>query len=170
MVENNYREYVPENYFEGLTVESKKVNKPRDGFTGDELKKIFNSNNYLYNTIRYRRNLIKLPKFYIPLLGLFTGMRLDEICQLKLEDVYKDGKYDVIRVQILDDTKLKNIQSERIIPIHPILKKLGFIDYCDYLKRKKKDRVFWELNKDRDGYGRNIGRCFMKFLKKIGVW
>ncbi|SVC14984.1 uncharacterized protein METZ01_LOCUS267838, partial [marine metagenome] len=43
---NNYREYVPENYFEGLTVESKKVNKPRDGFTSDELKKIFNSNNY----------------------------------------------------------------------------------------------------------------------------
>ena len=167
---NNYREYVPENYFEGLTVESKKVNKPRDGFTGDELKKIFNSNNYLYNTIRYRRNLIKLPKFYIPLLGLFTGMRLDEICQLKLEDVYKDGKYDVIRVQISDDTKLKNIQSERIIPIHPILKKLGFVDYCDYLKRKKKDRVFWELNKDRDGYGRNIGRFFMKYLKKIGVW
>ena len=97
-------------------------------------------------------------------------MRLDEICQLKLEDVYKDGKYEVIRVQISDDTKLKNIQSERIIPIHPILKKLGFIDYCDYLKRKKKDRVFWELNKDRDGYGRNIGRFFMKYLKKIGVW
>ena len=169
-LKNNYREYVPENYFEGLTVESKRVAKPRDGFTSDELKKIFHSNNYLYNTIRYRRNLIKLPKFYIPLLGLFTGMRLDEICQLKLEDVYKDGKYDVIRVQISDDTKLKNIQSERIIPIHPILKKLGFVDYCDYLKRKKKDRVFWELNKDRDGYGRNIGRFFMKYLKKIGVW
>ena len=27
-LKNNYREYVPENYFEGLTVESKKVNKP----------------------------------------------------------------------------------------------------------------------------------------------
>ena len=38
------------------------------------------------------------------------------------------------------------------------------------MKRKKKDRVFWELNKDRDGYGRNIGRFFMKYLKKIGVW
>ena len=118
-LKNNYREYVPENYFEGLTVESKKVNKPRDGFTGDELKKIFNSNNYLYNTIRYRRNLIKLPKFYIPLLGLFTGMRLDEICQLKLENVYKDGKYDVIRVQISDDTKLKNIQSNGLSPYIP---------------------------------------------------
>ena len=169
-LKNNYREYVPENPFEGITVESKNVDKPRDGFTDEELKKIFNTISYLTETVRYKRNLIKLPKFYIPILGLFTGMRLDEICQLNLKDVYKDGKYDVIRVKISDVTKLKNIQSERIIPIHPTLKKLGFIDYCDYLKRKKKDRVFWELNQDRDGYGRNIGRFFMKYLKKIGVW
>ena len=169
-LKNNYREYVPENPFEGITVDSKKFDKPRDGFTDEELKKIFDTISYLTETVRYKRNLIKLPKFYIPILGLFTGMRLDEICQLNLKDVYKDGKYDVIRVKISDVTKLKNIQSERIIPIHPTLKKLGFIDYCDYLKRKKKDRVFWELNQDRDGYGRNIGRFFLKYLKKIGVW
>ena len=169
-LKNNYREYVPENYFEGLTVDSNKVDKPRDGFSNDDLKKIFHTTDYLYNTVRYQRNLIKLPKFYIPLVGLFTGMRLDEICQLRVEDVYKDKKYDVIKVRISEDTKLKNIQSERIIPIHPILKKLGFIEYCDYLRRKKKDRVFWELKKDRDGYGRNIGRFFNKYLKKVGVW
>ena len=169
-LKNNYREYIPENPFEGITVDSKKVDKPRDGFTDEELKKIFDTISYLTETVRYKRNLIKLPKFYIPVLGLFTGMRLDEICQLRLDDVYKDGKYDVIKVKVSENTKLKNIQSERIIPIHPTLKKLGFIEYCNYLRRKKKDRVFWELNKDRDGYGRNIGRFFMKYLKKIGVW
>jgi len=169
-LKNNYREYVPENYFEGLSVDSNKVDKPRDGFTNEELKKIFDTTNYLYNTVRYRRNLIKLPKFYIPLVGLFTGMRLEEICQLRVDDVYKDDKYDVIRVKISKDTKLKNLQSERIIPVHPILRKLGFIEYCDYLRRKKKDRVFLELKKDKDGYGRNIGRFFNNYLKKIGVW
>ena len=151
-LKNNYREYIPENPFEGITVDSKKFDKPRDGFTDEELKKIFDTISYLTETVRYKRNLIKLPKFYIPVLGLFTGMRLDEICQLRLDDVYKDGKYDVIKVKVSENTKLKNIQSERIIPIHPTLKKLGFIEYCNYLRRKKKDRVFWELNKDRDGY------------------
>ena len=92
------------------------------------------------------------------------------MCQLRLEDIYKDGKYDVIKIRISDNTKLKNIQSERIIPIHNILIKLGFLEYCNYLRRMKKDRVFYELKKDRDGYGRNIGRFFGKYLKTIGVW
>lgn len=169
-LKNNYREFVPENYFEGITVDSKKVDKPRDGFTNDELKKIFETSHYLNNTVRYDRNTIKLPKYFIPLVGLHTGMRLDEICQLQTKDVYRDGKYDVIKVRVSQDTKLKNIQSERIIPIHPHLKKLGFVEYCDYLKKKKKDRIFWELKKDRDGYGRNIGRFFGKYLKTLGIW
>jgi len=169
-LKNNYREYVPENNFEGLTIVSKKVDKPRSNFTNEELKKIFDTTLYLNNTVRYDRNKIKLPKYFIPVLGLFTGMRLDEICQLRLEDVYKDGKYDVIKVKVSEDTKLKNIQSERIIPIHPLLKKLDFIEYCNYLRRMKKDRVFYELKKDRDGYGRNIGRFFGKYLKEIGIW
>tara|TARA_B100001964_G_C14172094_1_gene571970 strand:- start:20 stop:1198 length:1179 start_codon:yes stop_codon:yes gene_type:complete len=85
-LKNNYREYVPENNFEGLTIVSKKVDKPRSNFTNEELKKIFDTTLYLNNTVRYDRNKIKLPKYFIPVLGLFTGMRLDEICQLRLED------------------------------------------------------------------------------------
>ena len=169
-LKNNYREYVSENYFEGITVDSRKVDRPRDCFTNDELKKIFDTTYFLNNTVRHERNKIKLPKYYVPLLCLFTGTRLDEMCQLRLEDVYKDGKYDVIKIRVSQNTKLKNIQSERIIPIHSTLKKLGFIEYCNYLRRMKKDRVFWELNKDRDGYGRNIGRFFGKYLKMMGIW
>ena len=76
----------------------------------------------------------------------------------------------MIRIRVSDNTKLKNIHSERIIPIHPTIKELGFLDYCDYLRKQNKDRVFYELNKGRDGYGRNIGRFFTSYLKKIGVY
>ena len=34
---SNYREYVKENYFEGMKVSDPKVHKPRDGFTNEEL-------------------------------------------------------------------------------------------------------------------------------------
>ena len=169
-LKNNYREYVPENHFEGITVEIKKIYRPRDGFTPEDLKKIFDTTNYLNNTVRDDRNKIKLSKYFIPILGIYTGCRLEEISQLLLEDIYKDGKYDVIRIRVSDDTQLKNIQSERIIPIHQTIKELGFLDYCDYLRKQNKDRVFYELNKGRDGYGRNIGRFFTGYLKKIGVY
>ena len=46
---------------------------------------------------------------------------------------------------------------------------MGFIDYCEFLKKQGKERVIHELNQDRDGFGRNIGRTFSKYLKRIGI-
>ena len=166
---SNYREYVQENYFEGMKVSDPKVHKPRDGFTKDELSLIFKPPNFFSYNIRNPYNRIKLPKYWVPLLGIHTGMRLDEICQLKVEDIKKDGKYDIIQIQQSDGTKTKNIQSERIVPIHENLKKFGFIDYCNFLRKKGYERIFHELKKDRDGYGRNIGRTHTKYLKRLGI-
>jgi len=97
-------------------------------------------------------------------------MRLEEICQLRLEDVYKEGTVDIIRVTLSKETKLKTVTSQRIVPIHENLKRVGFFEYCNYMKKQKKERVFWDLTKSRDGYGRNIGRYFMEYLRKVGVY
>jgi integrase len=97
-------------------------------------------------------------------------MRLEEICQLRLKDISTAGDYDVIKVVISDETKLKNVQSERIIPIHEDIKMIGFVDYCNHVRKLKHDRVFFDLVKSRDGYGRNISRFFMEYLRKIGVY
>ena len=167
---NNYGDFVPENYFEGLTISITKVETPRDHFTTTELQTIFSPDNYLRSTINDRMKTIKLPYYWVPLIGLFTGMRLDEICQLRVEDVYEDGKCDVIKIDNTGETKTKNIQSVRIVPIHPTLKKLGFVDYVEFLKKRNKDRVFWELKKTRDGYGRNVGRWFnSSYLNKLQI-
>ena len=167
---NNYREYVPQNYFEGLSVQSKKITRPREGFSNEELNQIFDPAKYLGYTIRNLKRRTKLTSFFVPLIGLHTGMRLEEICQLRLKDISTAGNYDVFKVVISEDTKLKNIQSERIIPIHENLKKLGFLDYCKYLRKLKYERVFYDLEKNRDGYGRNMGRFFMDYLKKIELY
>ena len=167
---NNYREYVPQNYFEGLSVQSKKITRPREGFSNEELNQIFDPAKYLGYTIRNLKRRTKLTSFFVPLIGLHTGMRLEEICQMRLKDISTAGDYDVFKVVISEDTKLKNIQSERIIPIHENLKKLGFLDYCKYLRKLKYERVFYDLEKNRDGYGRNMGRFFMDYLKKIEIY
>ena len=167
---NNYREYVPQNYFEGLSVQSKKVTRPREGFSNEELNQIFDPAKYLGYTIRNLKRRTKLTSFFVPLIGLHTGMRLEEICQMRLKDISTAGDYDVFKVVISEDTKLKNIQSERIIPIHENLKKLGFLDYCKYLRKLKYERVFYDLEKNRDGYGRNMGRFFTDYLRKLDLY
>ena len=169
-LKNNYSEYVPQNHFDGLSIQEKKFDKPRDIFTNKELHKIFDTTPFLNNTIRnpHRRN--KLASFFVPIVAIHTGMRLEEICQLRLEDVYKEGTEDIIRVTISKETKLKTVTSQRIVPIHENLKRVGFLEYCNYMKKQKKERVFWDLTKSRDGYGRNIGRYFMEYLRKVGVY
>jgi integrase len=169
-LKNNYSEYVPQNHFEGLSIQEKKFEIPRDIFTDKELQHIFDTVPFLNNTIRnpHRRN--KLASFFVPIISLHTGMRLEEICQLRCEDVHKDGKIDVIKVVISKETKLKTITSQRMVPIHENLKRVGFLEYCNYMKKQNEERVFWDLTKSRDGYGRNIGRYFMEYLRKIGVY
>ncbi len=169
-LKNNYSEYVPQNHFDGLSIQEKKFDKPRDIFTNKELHKIFDTTPFLNNTIRnpHRRN--KLASFFVPIVAIHTGMRLEEICQLRLEDVYKEGTVDIIRVTLSKETKLKTVTSQRIVPIHENLKRVGFLEYCNYMKKQKKERVFWDLTKSRDGYGRNIGRYFMEYLRKVGVY
>ena len=39
------------------------------------------------------------------------------------------------------------------------------------MKRKKKDRVLWELTKGRDGYGKQVSRHYNeRFLPELGIW
>ena len=66
---------------------------------------------------------------------------------------------------------VKTANAIRKVPVHPQLMELGFIDYVTSLRKQKKDRLFWELTKTRDGYAKQLSRHFNeKYLRALGVW
>lgn len=69
-------------------------------------------------------------KYWLPLLGLFTGMRIGEICQLRGMDIEQVGEHWTIQIRAdkRAGTSIKNPQSERRVPVHPELIALGFIE------------------------------------------
>lgn len=83
--------------------------------------------------------------YWIFMLGLFTGGRLTEICQLYAKDDIQqmDGIWYIDINQNETENpppdaitkKLKNLSSKRKVPIHPKLIELGFIDFV--LERQK---------------------------------
>ena len=179
-----YPDFVKDEIFKGKQIPTSiKVNKKEDRnpFTLNEINKIFDSHSYLFFTVQmnlegekeYHYHSVRkfhLCYYWVPLIGLFTGMRINEICQLRIDDVYKDGKHYVFNIRESEDTKLKTSSSERIIPVHPTLIKLGFHDYVKTLRELGKDRIFWELSKKRDGYSSKVSDWFNgKYLKSIGV-
>ncbi len=83
---------------------SKIVEFPRIPFSTEELTKIFNS--YLYNN---EKTTFKLQhyNFWLPILGAFTGARLNEICSLKLSDITFDSENTCYLISINDDDEKK---------------------------------------------------------------
>ncbi|MDL2199271.1 tyrosine-type recombinase/integrase [Halopseudomonas aestusnigri] len=70
-------------------------------------------------------------RFWLLPLGLFTGARLNELCQLRAHDVRPDG-HGIHVISINDDgynKSLKNEQSRREIPICNALTDMGFLEF-----------------------------------------
>ena len=69
-----------------------------------------------------------------------------------------------------EDQHLKNKQSKRIIPIHPMLIEMGFIDYVMSVKAKRKQRVFYQLTYTPENhYGDKMSKWFRRYLTEIGI-
>ncbi|MBT4643365.1 MAG: site-specific integrase [Deltaproteobacteria bacterium] len=161
------------NFFEGMKVtKKKKAQDERKPFSSLDLKKIFDPEKYLRETDE------NSFRYWVPLLGLFTGARINEICQLHVEDIkysQKDGLWCLDINDKSDDSenpkKLKNKASSRVIPIHPKLIELGFINFVQKQKKSNQVRIFPELTLRIDGFYRKPGRWFNEsyLRKKVGI-
>ena len=168
---------IDKNPFSGMKFLLKKQPNKRQPFTADELRIILNPETYFKWTIDFEhpfrkgRVINNLPYYWIFLVGILSGMRTNEIAQLRTKDLKKEKNIWFMYVTESDETKVKTQTAIRKVPIHPRLTELGFVDYVGNIKRKKKDRIFWELKEERDGYAGNLSRHYNeRFLRAVGVW
>jgi len=112
---------------------------------------------------------------WIPVIGLYTGMRIEEISQLAPADIreesYRDAGGVARKTYVFYVTEegegqgIKNRSSHRRVPVHPELVRMGLISF---VKGAKGSRVFSELKADK--YGREaatFGKWFTAtFLRK----
>lgn len=120
-------------------------------------------------------NVPRRSRFWVPLIALYSGMRLNEICQLYLEDVKTERGIEFFAIRInLDsgekapDKRLKNTTAKRHVPIHPELKRLGFMEYVESVRLTQSKRLFPELPRSSvDNYSDAFQKFFRRFLDKI---
>ena len=137
----------------------------RTPFTSEELKKIFNPDEYV--DPHARKNM---AKFWVPIIALYQGCRLNEICQLDLNDIVNSKGIPCFSIKANEkDKTLKNKGSERIIPIHPKLIEMGFLSYVEHRRRNNKKKVFDLTPIKRGTYGRSIQAWFARHLDNIGM-
>lgn len=102
-------QYINDSFQSLITISRRKEAVEVQAFTKDELKKIFDPKTYprvMDKKYAYR--------YWIPLLALFHPVRLNEICQLYIEDVRLDkGVWYLNLTDERKDQHLKNPQSRR---------------------------------------------------------
>ncbi|HDQ4497236.1 TPA: site-specific integrase [Pseudomonas aeruginosa] len=103
--------------------------------------------------------------FWLMPLGIFTGARLNELCQLRVHDVFHDV-HGVPLISINDNgfnKSLKNSSSRREIPVCSKLIEMGFLDFV--MERRQAEGpdalLFSELRFDEKHlYSRAASRFF----------
>lgn len=105
-------------------------------------------------------------KFWIPVLGLFTGARSNELCQL-LDTNVRD--HDGLAYLVFHkDMRLKTASSIRSVPIHPELVRIGFLEFVS--ERRGTGRLFPAIPMSSAGrYSDAFGKHFRRFLDALGV-
>lgn len=137
--------------------------KRRLPYTHTDLRKLIHSD-------EYKKGLHKKPyHFWIPLLGMFTGARLNEICQLHVTDIRRLSNIWVISIRDGGERRVKNETSIRDVPIHSKLIELGFLTFVSTKKKAGEERLFSELRKHRDGYGGSASKWFCEYQDRCGV-
>jgi integrase len=157
----------------------------RNPFSPAQLEKIFSAPIYTgcqddgRNWAKVGALRPKGTKFWVPLIGIYQGMRLNEICQLRLEDIKREGGIDFfdIRPDSMGDKKgqakqedrgqrTKTASSRRRVPVHPRLIELGFLDFVQGLCEGN-ERLFPDLKKDVRGYySDGFQKWFSRLLDK----
>lgn len=113
--------------------------------------------------------LMKDSMYWVPLIGLLTGARREEICQLHTKDVYEVDKVWVFDINDKDGKHLKNDNSKRMVPVPAKLVDLGFIDYVNQQKAKRSKLLFPDItySAGKDRYGDAFGRSYNRALATL---
>lgn len=157
-----------------------KAHEERDALSNEHLNKIFSVSWFQTG----KGEMTPAGKYYsfrpyyywLPLLALYCGGRLNELCQLYLKDIVVSDSIAFIDFNLDGhgkadgdtDKSLKNVNSIRCVPIPASILKLGFLEYVSALKLSGEERLFPELPLDAvKGYGKQAGSWFNeRFLGK----
>jgi len=100
-----------------------------------------------YESGRYER-------YWLPLLGLYTGARVNELAQLSVDDVSIEEGIPAIRITAQGDPlkRLKSESARREMPLHNDLLTLGFMIYVNNIKAQGHEKLFPSLKPGPKGY------------------
>jgi integrase len=160
--------------------------KSRRPFTAPELEILFSAPLFKGCRSLNRRYdpgpvIIRDAKFWLPILGLYTGARLGELVQLHIRDVHFDEPIPHISIDeqnegVVGGAPRKHVKSAagiRKVPLHPDIIELGFTQFIEARRKSAGNpskRLFPEFPYGADGQASTVAsKWFGRFMSSVGL-
>ena len=139
----------------------------RDEWTEEELAKLFGLPVWRSYALPTAKNAGADAAYWVPLLGLYTGARITELCQLRIDDFSeKDGCW-MMRLAVTDEAQsLKAAASWREIPLPAELLELGLLQYRADIQALGQEWLFPAVNKSAQN---NAGGGLSSWFSKMKI-
>lgn len=148
------------------------------GFTHEELCKLFAPEQFMTKNTGLDP---KAPwRFLVPVMATFTGARIEEICQLELDDFKEEEGISYIHITSESSTEArgKSVKTKagiRKVPLHAFLlgqngSPVNILEYVAALKERGETRLFPMLRPNKRGVVSDlVGKWFTRYRRKCGV-
>ena len=160
LVKQGYRENNP---FSGVAPRrAHSARSERSPFNDDDLKLLFGT--AIYKDKIYAHDW----QYWLPLLGLYTGARLEELCQLKGQDFKVVDGCHYIDIHGEGDTqnRVKTPSSIRKIPVHSELINLGLLDVVN---KRSRECFLFNLKRINTNLGHLPSKWFSGYKASLGL-
>lgn len=171
--------YLDQNPTEGMSLAKEKKISTLP-FTNEQLNVIFSSPLFTGCESDQEWRLMARPgnikvrdhRYWVPLVMLYSGARPAEIAQLAVADVREDRGHWIMHITTEGDGEksVKTKGSMRVVPVHPELVRLGFINHRERMAQAGQARLFPDaVRNSRGQMMADFSREFGRYLTRIGL-
>lgn len=142
---------------------TKSSKSARNAWSIEDLERLFGS-------LAYTQASMDSALHWLPLVALFSGLRLEEICRLRpdIDLVTRDRIY-CFDIKARPGWDPKTEAGSRIVPVHSWLIANGFKDFAERQKHAKAEHLFPELPLHRGKLSSGFSREFSRLKTDAGV-
>ena len=159
-------ELLPKNPWRGLDIRAH-TEAPRQPWSDEFLNKLFSHPIWTEGLIPKDTKAGGSAAYWIPLLGLYSGARSSELCQLQKDDIKKESGVWMMKINNGDpNQRIKTQAARRIIPLHDELLRLGFIRYWDSIEQGS---LWPKLPKRKGKAGGYFSQYFSELRTQLGI-
>jgi integrase len=123
----------------------------------------------LFSTVEWQKRQFLHPYYYwLPLLAAYSGARIEELTQIRLEDFKCVSGVDAVAL-CPPGLQGKTESATRLLPIHSRLMHLGLLRYVEKLRSDGKTRLFPELKEINGKYSEGPSKWFGKLKRRANL-